>query len=847
MNHTPFLSTALAGLLAAGPLSATIVAPTYVPADSTPDTFDVASPDRLVDNSGMIVPVVSGTSLADALAATHIFDGNYQQSWVTQGVAGDYFASKPNPVLVFDLGQDLEVTDLLFWQYQNNGGNGTSIGNWAKDIEIRFNTEAEGSTTFTGVPADVVLLNYAALGGINQGQQTTLETPVMARYLQLTFTDNYFGEPGITGGGDRCGLGEFRVNVVADPEIVVPAIIDITGNGSARQITVPISNNGANQTLTIASVEPAGFDGANFTVDSFPDSLAPGASGDIVLNFDPGGIAGAFDAELVITSNDIFASPNTIPIGGSVREPWIGTAESVDLGSILPDAGLQTFTIDVNNLAAFEDLTVSDAIFVTGTSFLVEDDLFVTPLVVAPGATGVINLSFDSAGQAGVFTGTLQITSDDPAEGVRSVAFTIEVLREPEISVPPVVNLGPFPNGSGSQSFTITVANLGATTDLNILTEPVIYGDAADNFTLTSYDTPIAAGASGELNLTFDPMGKSGSFVASMEIETNDPGVPYTTLTIIANVDPAAAPGGLVAWWSLDDDAAPGKDDTGNGFDGLEVGVPTKTAGANPNTGDALVFDGFSVISVPWSSYLNPASFTVTLWANPTTTAGFNSPITSRDDVAGGSASTNGYVLYNDSAGVWAFWTGDGNPGWHVVPGTAVTINTWTHLAISYDAATETKSIYVDGVLAGSATAPPALYVPNGPEFEGLHIGGGADDGSQFRFNGALDDVAVFSTALSPADIMTVMNNGVAGFLNAAPAPMELVVGGYSAGNLSLTINNIPAGETFHLRGSTDGQSFAPLAAPIDFDSTTAQPILVPGSEPLLLLRAYSGPSAPGE
>ena len=87
-----------------------------------------------------------------------------------------------------------------------------------------------------------------------------------------------------------------------------------------------------------------------------------------------------------------------------------------------------------------------------------------------------------------------------------------------------------------------------------------------------------------------------------------------------------------------------------------------------------------------------------------------------------------------------------------------MSVNTWTHLAISYDSATSTKSFYVDGNLAGTATA---TLVPNGPETENLHIGGGADDGSQFRFDGQIDDVGIFNNVLDQAAIQNIMINGV--------------------------------------------------------------------------------------
>ena len=56
--------------------------------------------------------------------------------------------------------------------------------------------------------------------------------------------------------------------------------------------------------------------------------------------------------------------------------------------------------------------------------------------------------------------------------------------------------------------------------------------------------------------------------------------------------------------------------------------------------------------------------------------------------------------------------------------------------------------LYVNGELEESASGP-GLYQPNGPQNEDFHIGAGADNGSQFFFDGLIDDVALWDEALS--------------------------------------------------------------------------------------------------
>ncbi|YCM46408.1 LamG-like jellyroll fold domain-containing protein [Verrucomicrobiaceae bacterium 227] len=225
----------------------------------------------------------------------------------------------------------------------------------------------------------------------------------------------------------------------------------------------------------------------------------------------------------------------------------------------------------------------------------------------------------------------------------------------------------------------------------------------------------------------------------------------------------------LIAWWPLDVD---GTDASGNGFDGTVIGTLVPSPGANGNTNGSLEFDGSSShIDVDFAQELNPESFTITLWANTQTTGNYISPITSRDDVDGG-VSTHGYILYSDPNGNWNFWTGDGNAGWDQLQGPPVAVETWTHLAISYDAITNTKKIWINGEEAASEVVPPTgatQYSPNGTvEMENLHIGAGADTGSTFFFDGMIDDVALFDSPLFQSDIQAIMANGVGSFTGLA-------------------------------------------------------------------------------
>ena len=90
-------------------------------------------------------------------------------------------------------------------------------------------------------------------------------------------------------------------------------------------------------------------------------------------------------------------------------------------------------------------------------------------------------------------------------------------------------------------------------------------------------------------------------------------------------------------------------------------------------------------------------------------------------------------------------------------------VDRWTHLAISYDAPTQTKTLFVDGRLAAQTTGHG--YLPN--RQRDLHLGAGEDFGTNYYFRGNIDDAALFDRALTAAEIARIMQssavNGASG------------------------------------------------------------------------------------
>jgi len=513
------------------------------------------------------------------------------------------------------------------------------------------------------------------------------------------------------------------------------------------------------------------------------ENLHIGAGQDDGLNFHFNGLIDDVGIWNEALDQTVIQSIMANGVSSGLPDPALSVPNPINL---VLNGGIQVIGIPINNPGQTQTLTVSAATFNGNPNFSVTT----LPGPVTPGSSENLVVTFDPAGNNGAFEADLQITSNDSLTPVRTTTLR-GAIHDPMLVSNATVDLGENTTG------TITLTNNGATRALQV-SGINITGDR-DHFNLTSIPNTIAAnGGTNDIEISFDPLGEQGRFSVTLTFNTDDPINPAFIVIVTANVPLSDT---LVAWWPLDVD---GTDASGNGFDGVVEGNLVARPGAHGATGGSLEFDGFSSrIDVPFDQALNPQDFTVTLWANASTTDGYASPITSRDDVGGGT-STHGYILYNDTGGNWNFWTGDGNPGWDTLVGGSVITNTWTHIALTFDSVTQTKSIWINGTLAASDVAANQYSINGTVEMEPLHIGAGQDNGLNFWFSGKLDDVGLFRVALSPDDINSIMTDGVGGFTGSSRA-LEItdINLGPNPGEVTITFNSVN-GAAYIIERSTD-------------------------------------------
>jgi hypothetical protein len=222
-----------------------------------------------------------------------------------------------------------------------------------------------------------------------------------------------------------------------------------------------------------------------------------------------------------------------------------------------------------------------------------------------------------------------------------------------------------------------------------------------------------------------------------------------TSASVGVTVANAAQPAGLVAAYSFDAGSGPtAADASGKGNNGTLTNGPAWSAAGK--FGSAIVFDGVDdSVVVPDATSLDlTTGMTLEAWVNPSANGGWRT------------------VLFKEQAtdlvyGLYAFRsTGVANGqvfiggSERMVDAPAVTpLNTWTHLAVTYDGAT--LRLYSNGTQVAQVAQTGSILASTGV----LRIGGNAIWSEWFK--GLIDEVRVYNRALTAAEVQADMTRRV--------------------------------------------------------------------------------------
>ena len=202
------------------------------------------------------------------------------------------------------------------------------------------------------------------------------------------------------------------------------------------------------------------------------------------------------------------------------------------------------------------------------------------------------------------------------------------------------------------------------------------------------------------------------------------------------------------AYWRLNETlGSTVADSSGSGFIGNVIGTPDLNANGIftlPSQSAMRLTQDNSYIEVPHDDTLNAPEFSVEAWINPASNISTFDSLISKTT----SASWNdGFGIYHLNGRLQFFvdqYSASLNPGF------TLPTETWTHVVGTFDG--NTARLYANGELVGEQVVGTAYDPSTAP----LEIGRARTP--TYTWKGAIDEVAMYSRALTPAEIETAAN-----------------------------------------------------------------------------------------
>jgi hypothetical protein len=243
------------------------------------------------------------------------------------------------------------------------------------------------------------------------------------------------------------------------------------------------------------------------------------------------------------------------------------------------------------------------------------------------------------------------------------------------------------------------------------------------------------------------------SFVFLVTIVSVDMSIGYSP-----GLDPS-----LVAWWRLDETAGTAAfDSSTNGNDGILNGDPQWVEG---KINGALDFDGdgdYVDCGNPDSVFDITGELTVAAWVNIRSLPTGWSPAVVKGENAWRISTNNTQTSFHFGINYWE------TANYAVNGSIEVSMNEWHHVCGTFDGTT--IALYVDGVADGTVVNDIGI----GVNTTNLWIGGNPEvTYEQRNWDGLIDEVGIFSRALTAAEIQGVMKGFTDPSLSAQPYPLD--------------------------------------------------------------------------
>ncbi len=196
----------------------------------------------------------------------------------------------------------------------------------------------------------------------------------------------------------------------------------------------------------------------------------------------------------------------------------------------------------------------------------------------------------------------------------------------------------------------------------------------------------------------------------------------------------------LIGRWDFNDPDIRYKDSSGSNNHGGCSSCPTLVDGVPGVMGSAMNFDGVgNGIEIPSSPRFDfrGRELTITSWVNPDVSS-FGRIVSQYATI---SIDSGGAFVHTDGISPSVLWSNCGG----------ISNDSWYYLVMTFERSSSKLTIYKNGDECHSSIGSGEIERFNG----GLWVGSGAADWNQ-RYRGIIDDVRVYSRALTASEVQTI-------------------------------------------------------------------------------------------
>ncbi len=728
-------------------------------------------PSQIASSHLSVSSVDSQELMGGNYAATNAIDGNPLTFWHTE-----WFSSNPPPphTIVLKLDTTYSVSGLNYLPRQDGSINGT-----VKTYSLYLSNDNVNWTT---------VVNAGTFNGTTAEQSVNFPAQT-AGYIKFVALSEVNGNP-------WSSAAELKISGVLVPSVNRAPVLNPVGSKSV--------NENANLNFIVSGSDP---DGNPLTFST--SALPPGATFNAstrTFNWTPTfSQAGSYPLTFTVSDGSLTASETiTITINNVNRPPVLNalTNKTVTAGVTLG------FTVSGSDPDG-DALTFSYSPLLTGATFNATTGVFAwTPTATQAGTYTLTFTAKDSGNLSSSQTMTITVQTA-PSITTQPLNQTVTAGQSATFSV---VASGTTPlsyqwkkNGTAITGATAASYTTPATTLTDNGSTYCVYvtnsvGSVASNNAILTVQQPtfnfslanagnksVTRGAFVSNTITatlvsgtaqsvaYSVSGLPGGVTASFSSTSCSPTC-LTTLTLNASSSTptgtfaltvtASGAGitktsgfnltvtaGLIGYWKFDETSGTTATDvSGNANTGTLLNAPARTTG---KLGGALSFNGVNQwVSLPATASLKGLNAaTVSLWYYPMTNGG---GILYYESWSSGSVRFSLGHNINGTVQVKMRDT-DGGSTFIAQSSSALSLNTWHHLAATVDAASDQLILYIDGVQAAvntQAKGPFTLSAPADP----IAIGAYSYPSAPGYLKGSLDDVRVYNRALTLTEIQSVMN-----------------------------------------------------------------------------------------